>query len=135
MKNKKKKAKGAAQPVRTRRGLTKLDWPSFSHQDGAVFPGTSSDAMKTDRIIRRSKDWKYFQAYWLKNGDKAYEMIKAMEKSKEGRLMITALVEDGMFEKNLMFPVALYSEMLWNTKSDFKEMLTEVALRDYVTFA
>ena len=43
--------------------------------------------------------------------------------------------EDGMFEENLMFPVALYSEMLWDCNADIKDMTTEVALRDYVTFA
>ena len=58
-----------------------------------------------------------------------------MNKKSVGNLLITALVEDGMFEENLMFPVALYSEMLWDCNSDFKEMITEVALRDYVTFA
>lgn len=117
------------------KGLTKLDWPSFSHQDGAVFPGTSSDAMKTDRIIRRSKDWKYFQAYWLTNGDKALEMIRALANCKNGDLNIAALVEDGMFEENIMYPVALYSEMLWNCDVDFSVLLSEVALRSYVTFA
>ena len=48
---------------------------------------------------------------------------------------ITALVEDGMFEENIMYPVALYSEMLWDCGADIKTMMSEVALRNYVTFA
>ena len=46
-----------------------------------------------------------------------------------------ALVEDGMFEENVMYPVALYSEMLWDCHRDVKSMMREVALRGYVCFA
>ncbi len=117
------------------KGFTKLDWSRFEHQEGAVSIGASSKLVRTDRVIRKRKPWKYFQAYWLKNGHKAYEMIKAMQNAKSGKLLITALVEDGMFEENLMFPVALYSEMLWDCNVNIQDMITEVALRDYVTFA
>jgi len=117
------------------KGFTKLDWGAFNHLEGPVSIGASSKAVRENRVIRKRKTWKYFQAYWLKNGYKAYDMIKAMQKAKEGNLLITALVEDGMFEENLMFPVALYSEMLWDCNADIKNMTTEVALRDYVTFA
>ena len=39
-----------------------------------------------------------------------------------------------MFEKELMFIVALYGEMIWNTDGNIKEMITEVALRRDVKF-
>ena len=117
------------------KGMTKLDWPSFEHLDGPISLGTSSDAVKADRINRKSRDWKYFQAYWMANGNKALEMIRTLAECKQGDLHITALVEDGMFEENIMYPVALYSEMLWNCNADFSKLLSEVALRSYVTFA
>ena len=91
--------------------------------------------MNRDRIIRKSRIWKYLQAYWLTNADKAYEMVQAMVARKGGNLDITALVEDGMFEENIMYPVALYSEMLWDFSADIKTMMSEVALRNYVSFA
>jgi hypothetical protein len=34
-----------------------------------------------------------------------------------------------------MFPVALYSEMLWNAEGDLKEITKAVAMRGYVDFA
>ena len=40
-----------------------------------------------------------------------------------------------MFEENIMYPVALFSEMLWDTGANLSEMMTDVALRDYVDFA
>jgi hypothetical protein len=117
------------------KGMTKLDWPSFEHLDGPISLGTSSDAVKADRINRKSRDWKYFQAYWMANGNKALEMIRTLAECKQSDLHITALVEDSMFEENIMYPVALYSEMLWNCNADFSKLLNEVALRSYVTFA
>ena len=46
-----------------------------------------------------------------------------------------ALVEDGMFEENIMYPVALYSEMLWGYDGSIKDLTRSVALRSYVRFA
>ena len=117
------------------KGFTKLDWGSFEHLDGPVFIGTSSDFMKENRIVRKSKIWKYLQAYWLTNADKAFEITRTIASIKNRKADITALVEDGMFEENIMFPIALYSEMLWDCKSELAEIINEVALRNYITFA
>jgi hypothetical protein len=40
-----------------------------------------------------------------------------------------------MFEENIMYPAAIFSEMLWNADADIKELMSEVALRSYVDFA
>ena len=117
------------------KAFTTLDWSRFVHMDGPVFVGATSRHIQADRIQRKAKDWRYFQAYWMRNGARALEMVKAMADAKQGDLVVTALVEDGMFEKNLMFPVALYSEMLWDCNADFDSLLSAVALRDDVTFA
>lgn len=117
------------------KGLTKLDWTVFEHLDGAVCAGVCSKKMKQNRIERKAKIWKYLQAYWLVNADKAQEAVRIMADLKQGDLYITPLVEDGMFEENIMFPVALFSEMLWDTKTPVKEMISAVALREYVEFA
>lgn len=117
------------------KGLTKLDWFAFEHLEGSNFVGVSSKRMKRNRIERKSKMWKYFQAYWLANADKAFEAVKSLAEVKNGDLYITPLVEDGMFEENIMYPVAVFSEMLWDCSTPLKEMISEVALRDYVDFA
>ena len=117
------------------KGFTTLSWPDFVHMNGSVFMGTSSDWMKRNRVIRKEKHWKFLQAFWLTNAGAAFEMIRTMASGKEGDLYITALVEDGMFEENIMYPVALYAQMLWDCGEDLNEMMSEVALRRYVTFA
>lgn len=117
------------------KAFTKLDWGAFEHLQGPQYIGVSSEWMKRNREERKRKFWKYIQAYWLAYADKAQEMVRLMQREKQGDLYITALVEDGMFETQIIYPVALYAEMLWNPDADFKEMLSKVALRDYVEFA
>lgn len=117
------------------KGLVKLDWLTFTHLEGAHILGISSKTMKRNRIERKRKIWKYVQAYWLTNAGFAYDMVKLFKDVTKGNTSIYALVEDGMFEENIMYPVALYSEMLWDADADINNIIPSVALRDYVTFA
>ena len=117
------------------KGLVKLDWPSFEHMTASHCVGVSSELMKRNRIERKSRIWRYIQAGWIANADKAHEMIRALSLAKGGDLSLYALVEDGMFEENILYPVALYAEMLWDCSSDTKELTSRVALRSYVSFA
>lgn len=117
------------------KGLTKLDWSLFEHPEGPLYTGVSSRFMKDNRVTRKARIWRFLQAYWLTNGEYAQRMAKTMADLKKGDLYVLALVEDGMFEENLMYPVALYSEMLWDTDADLKAIMSAVALRSYVTFA
>lgn len=117
------------------KGLVKLDWSHFEHPKGPQCIGICSEYMKRNRTERKRRIWRYIQASWLTNADKAYEMIQEMCCTKVGDLCAFALVEDGMFEENIMYPVALYSEMLWDCQRDINELMNEVALRSYVRYA
>jgi hypothetical protein len=117
------------------KGLVKLDWSKFKYAEGAYCTGVSSEYMKQNRVERKRKIWKYIQSGWLRHSDKAREMVRGMCLLKGGDLNVYALVEDGMFEENIMYPVALYSEMLWDCERDLDQMIQEVANRSYVTFA
>ena len=117
------------------KGLSYLDWSRFEHMDGPAAMGDGSKSWKANRIVRKSRIWKYLQSHWLTNAGKALEMIKVLSDAKQGDLLITALVEDGMFEENIMYPVALYAEMLWDCNAELSQLINHVALREYVTFA
>ena len=113
----------------------KLDWSRFEHAKGSQCIGVSSEYVKKNRIERKRRIWRYIQSGWMSYADKAYEMVQEMCRVKDGNLCVCALVEDGMFEENIMYPVALYSEMLWDCNADIKDLMSQVALRSYVTFA
>ena len=117
------------------KGLVKLDWSQFEHTKGSQCIGVSSKWMKKNRVERKARIWRYIQSGWLSYADKAYEMIQEMRRLKDGDICLLALVEDGMFEENIMYPVALYSEMLWDCNTEVKNIVNEVALRSYVCFA
>ncbi len=117
------------------KGLVKLDWTRFEHQKASHCLGVSSESMKRNRIGHKSRIWRYIQAEWLVHSDKAHEAVREMCRARDGDLCIFALVEDGMFEENVMYPIALYSEMLWDCNADIGDLTREVALRSYVSFA
>lgn len=117
------------------KGFVCLDWNEFEHLAGSFYIGKCSKSVIANRTNRKNRNWRHNQAYWLANADKAFDTIKAMADGLKGNLYITALVEDGMFEENIMYPVALYSEMLWDTGADLKKLMSSVALRSYVEFA
>ena len=116
------------------KGLTKLDWSEFEHIPGQVVMGEGSAHFHHNRIERKKPIWRYLLAYWLVNGDKAKHMLQKLCDLKGDQMTVTALIEDGMLEKQIMFPAALYGEMLWDPNQDLKELMADVAQRNYVHF-
>ena len=117
------------------KGFTKLDWSSFEHQKGSYYHGVASPKMLNNRRERKSRIWHYVQAYWLRNADKAYEIIRLMQSESDGKAMVTALVEDSMFENKIYYPVAMYAAMLWDCHMELKDLMCDVALSEWVEFA
>lgn len=117
------------------KGMTKLDWGAFEHLPGQSMLGVSSPQMHRNRLDRKAPIWHLLQAGWLINADKAYELIRLMAEVTGGDANITALVEDGMFEKKLYYPAALLGEMLWDCSGNLKALIYRVAARSNVEFA
>lgn len=117
------------------KGFVNLHWPSFVHAEGAQHIGVSSDTVREKRLAEKRKLWRYIQAGWMQNADKAYEMVRETVRLKRGNCSVHALVEDGMFEEKIMYCVALYAEMLFSCDDDLQKLSYEVALRDGISFA
>lgn len=66
---------------------------------------------------------------------KALEMVRLLRERTGGNLHLTALVEDGMFEKKLYYPVALLGRILWDCDTDYEKLAYQVAARSDVEFA
>jgi hypothetical protein len=75
------------------------------------------------------------QAYWLSHAAQAQGMVRTLAEANSGDLVLCTLVEDGVFEENIMYPVALYSEMMWSPDADLGQTINDVALRSYIDFA
>ena len=74
------------------KGLVWLDWNEFKHLPGAFYIGKCTKPVIHNRVERKNKIWRYVQAYWLTNADKAYDMAKMMCEDMQGDLYVTALV-------------------------------------------
>lgn len=113
------------------KGLTCLDWAKFRHQGGEFVLGVQNNAMINKRAEDKREIWRYVQAWWLANADFALETVKQFKSDS----VVTMLAEDGAFEAQIPYPMALMSEMLWDCSRPLNQIMCETALRDDVTFA
>ena len=104
------------------KGLTNLDWSNFQHQSGPFMLGAATKKFKSERFERKKKLWHYIQAGWINGAEVARDFINLMIKSTNGKLYLTSLLEDSMFEDNLYYPVVLLSELMWDNETPLKEI-------------
>lgn len=117
------------------KGICARHWGEFKHCHGPVYIGVSSKKFRRKRESKKEDIWKYVQSGWLTNAEYAARAIKLMADKKNGKLIITGLIEDAMFEETVMLPSAVYSELLWNPEQDINKLIGETARRSYVEFA
>lgn len=71
----------------------------------------------------------------MRNGEYALEVIRLFCKNTHGNAIISDLAEDGLFERRVHLPIALFAEMCFDCESDFKTLLSRVSGRSYVNRA
>lgn len=113
------------------KGMSVLDWGTFKHQPGTYIIGEHSKKKIADKIEEKRKYWKYLQAYWLSNAQYVKKTVETLDRN----TLVSALVEDGVFDEKVWFPVAVYSEILWNPNRSIDNIMTEAALIPAVYFA
>ena len=116
------------------KGMTKLDWTRFSHFDAPYLCGERSEAFLDERLAKKRKLWKLLQADWLENAEYARRTVAAVAKHGE-HATLQALVEDGLFEREIPFPAALFAEMLWESETAVTRLIARVAKYPAITFA
>ena len=116
------------------KGLLKLDWSRFEHIKGSFILGERSREFIKERAEMKNRIWRGVQANWLKNAEYYRKTVSLISKNQNAPI-IEALVEDSMFENEIMFPVALYSEILWNPEEQIGDIISRVAMNPFVKFA
>ncbi len=109
------------------KGLTCLDWETFSHMDGEFAMGMLSDEFIKERFHQKEKLWKYVDAFWVKNASYAKEVIKLLAASNK-KTLVTGLIEDGVIEEKIPLSVRIFSELLWNAKEETDEIILKAML-------
>ena len=68
----------------------------------------------------------------LRGFHEAYPNI-SIELIRENMSRLYGLLEDGLFERDIPLPAALFAGLLWNPETDFSELLRTCAQRSDVT--
>lgn len=113
------------------KGMSRIDWGAFEHQPGPYVIGEYDKNFVDEKTKEKHKIWKYIQAYWISNAKYVKEKVEKLNAD----TLVAALVEDGLFDKKVWYPAALYAEILWNPKKDIDEILKDTALMTDVSFA
>ncbi len=116
------------------KGTLKLDWNHFEHFNDSYILGERSNEYIRTRQMQKNKIWKIIQAGWLKNAEYLRKVVNLAHQN-ANEPIFEALVEDAMFENQIMFPVALYSEILWTPNQDIEVLKEQVAKYSCVNFA
>ncbi len=117
------------------KGLIHLDWSSFEYKTGPYIIGSGDKAFRQRRADVRRRYWRYIQNGWLTHGEVARRIVSQLANGRAGQTDVTFLVEDGLFEEALWYPVALAGEMLWNADRSMDELTQAAACRPDVVFA
>lgn len=116
------------------KGMLKLDWTRFEHFTSSYILGERTNAFMQERSIAKNKIWKRVQADWLKNAEYVRKITELIASGGD-EVILQALIEDALFEKKIMFPAALYAEILWSPQRLISDMIAEVSNYPCVEFA
>jgi hypothetical protein len=114
------------------KGLVCLDWEKFVHFSHSYVMGEYPKSFIRDRLEEKRMLWKNVTAGWLRNADLARQTLAAIAKAKKP--IAEMLVEDGIFENEIMFPVAVMAEMMWSPDADAGQTLEYVAKYPFIRF-
>lgn len=114
------------------KGACWLNWSIFANQKAPFVLGVSEEDEIIEKLPLRTESMRFQESYWMKNGGYALELIRLFCKNTHGNAIISDLAEDGLFERRVHLPIALFAEMCFDCTADFETILSRVAGRSYV---
>ena len=112
------------------KGVMMLDWTKFINQQGPYIMGENSELIaEHDRRIRANA-WREYSADWMRNGDRALQMLKFIQANKAGEVNMCLA---GTFDGGIYLPAALCAEMYRKSDDEYPEVLRKVARRPCIT--
>ncbi|MDY3286353.1 MAG: hypothetical protein SOX31_07265 [Eubacteriales bacterium] len=108
------------------KGFTVLNWTRFEHQKGPFVLGEASPVYTAQRAEEKEFYWRYAAPYWIRQAPFLRRFLQTVADAPVHDRLITALVEDGVWEGGLHVSVQLLSELLWDPDADPGELLTVI---------
>lgn len=92
------------------KGMTKLDWSTFTHAEAPLAIGESGRAFIEQRQLEKNPLWQELTEGWRLNIGYAEKMFRLFNSS-EKVVSVQVLIEDGMFENEIKEPAVLFARM------------------------
>ena len=107
------------------KGFSKLRWRSeFEHHRSFILGERSARFMDL-RLKKEQPSWDQKNALWFAHFHDAVKFYQEiLEVNPEG-MNVTALVEDGLFEKQIQPSVSLFALILWNPNTDTQDIMIQ----------
>ena len=116
------------------KGMICLDWTSFVHRAGPERIGEADSRVIEARLPLAGRVMRLVQSEWMIHGDALVQTVRRLHEGDPG-CQILALLEDGLFERCIWLPAALFAGALWDTGMPFDTLLARTARRPDVCFA
>ncbi len=116
------------------KGMICLDWTDFIHRSKAERIGEANEEQIAKRLPMAMRIMRSVQSYWMANGRKLLETVRQIM-HEDTECQILALLEDGLFEKHIWLPAAMFAQALWDCDMEFEKLLIQTAQRPDVTLA
>ena len=115
------------------KGMICLDWTTFVHRTAPERIGEASEAAIAQRQPMARRIMRLVQSSWLTNGGAMLDTVRQLAVHEDCQIL--ALLEDGLFDRQIWFPAALFAAALWDCGQSIDQLIRETALRPDVVFA
>jgi len=107
------------------KGFSEIRWRSeFEHHRTFILGERSQNFMDL-RLKKNQTSWDKKNALWFAHFQDAIKFYKAILEVNPNGMNVTALVEDGLFERQIQPCVSLFSLILWNPNSEIMDIMIQ----------
>jgi len=104
------------------KGWIAIRWPEEFENHGSFLLGERSQRFIRARLRERQPRWDRMNRLWMRRFPLAQTFYRELLKV-QPNLLVTALVEDGLFESVIQPSVALFAQTVWNPQRSSDEIL------------
>ncbi|MBR5752282.1 MAG: hypothetical protein IKX84_07815 [Clostridia bacterium] len=112
------------------KSMIQLNWPAFTHQAGPERLGCADEKTIQARFKDVRRIWRYISAEWLDHGEMCRDVLRLYARKED--TAVYCLVEDGLFEREIPLPAALYAALAWNWDQDWRTLVRETVLHGQI---
>ena len=88
--------------------------------------GVTNDGYREKRAREKEFYWRFVLPYWLRKAPFLQKLLQTIANADVSDRLVTALVEDGLWEESSHISAALFAELCWDPQTDLDEILDAV---------